>query len=136
MCPRSTGSPAFFVPQRGQGVGEPVGAVARPHPWPVAGSLGQGGVPAGYQSRQHWGGFAFSGWNDPGDEPPVFGHVNGLSVPDPGQHLTGVMAEVPQANAVLLGGAHEPNVLQICGYKADLNGFTSTADEVLRCTEW
>ena len=40
--------------------------------------------------------------NYPRDEPPALGHVDGLSVPDPCQHLTGVMPQVPQTYRVLM----------------------------------
>ena len=81
----------------------------------------------------------------------MLGHIDGFAVPDPGQHFTGVMAQVPQAHAVCLRGAHGIIVIQICGYIVGRvsaietaesrrlspgdTGLTSTAVEVLRCQE-
>jgi hypothetical protein len=67
------------------------GDIARTHPGPVARALGQGGPSGLNQARQHQVRLAFPDRDDPRDQPAVFGHVDGLAVPDPGQHLTRVV---------------------------------------------
>jgi hypothetical protein len=51
------------------------------------------------------------------DKPPVLGHVDGLAVPHPGQHLARVVAQVPEAHGMWAGSRHGVSVIQICGYK-------------------
>ena len=45
----------------------------------------------------------------------MLGNVNRLAVPDPRQHLAGVVAQVPEAHRMRLRG-HSTNVSQFCGY--------------------
>jgi len=56
-------------------------------------------------------------WNYPRDEPPVFGHIDGLPVPYPRQYLARVMPQVPQTHGVRIRSRHANNVSQNCGHK-------------------
>ena len=115
MYRRSRGSPAFLVAQRRECPGEPVGTVAGTHPGPVARAPGQGGPPGLNQARQHWGRLAFLDRDNPGDQPAVFRHVDRLAVPDPGEHLTRVVPQIPGTDGVRIG-RHKTGVSQDCGH--------------------
>jgi len=115
MYRRSRGSPAFLIAQRGERLGEPVSAITWTHPGPVARAAGQGGPTGFNEARQHRGGLAFPDRDDPGDQPAVFRHVDRLAVPDPGQHLTRVVPQIPKTDGVCVRH-HEAKVSQNCGY--------------------
>ena len=101
LCSR--GSPAFLIAQRRKRLGEPVSAITRTHPGPVARAPGQGRPPGLNQARQHRGGLAFPDRDDPCDQPAVFGHVDRLATADSGQHLTHVVPQIPKTDGVRIG---------------------------------
>ena len=109
---RSRGLPAFLVAQCRECPGEPVGPIAGTHPGPVARAPGQGGPPGLNQAGQHRGRLAFPDRDDPRDQPAVFRHVDRLAAPDPGQHLTRVVPQIPETDGVRIG-RHETEVSQI-----------------------
>ncbi len=87
------------------------------HPGPVSRAPREGRPPRLDQAHQYWGGLTFPYRDDPCDEPTVLRYVDRLTVPDPRQHLTRVVPQVPQTYRVRIRRHHEPNVSQICGYK-------------------
>ena len=95
MYGRSTGSPAFLVPQRRESIGKPVDPITGPHTRTVPRTLGKSRTPGCDQACQHWSRLTLPYGNYPRDEPSVLGHIDRLAVPYPRQYLAGVMPQVP-----------------------------------------
>ncbi len=77
------------------------------HPGPVSRAPREGRPPRLDQARQYWGGLTFPYRDDPCDEPTVLRYVDRLAVPDPRQHLTRVVPQVPQTYRVRIRRHHE-----------------------------
>jgi hypothetical protein len=116
MYGRSKGSPAFLVPHRREGIGELVSAIRRMHARPVAWAAGKGRAPGRRKALQDRCWRAFPDWDDARDEPPVLSDVDCLAMAHPRQHLTRVVAQVPQTHRMRFG-SHADSVLQNCGHK-------------------
>ena len=58
---------------------------------------------------------AFPDGHDPRDQPAMFRHVDRLAMPDPGQHLTHVVPQIPKTHGVRIRH-HKTKVPQKCGH--------------------
>lgn len=125
----------FFVSEFLQGIGEPVGAVSRAHAGPVTGPLSEGGSAGGDQAGQDRGWLALADGDYARNEPPVFGHVDDFAMPDPREHLTCMVPEVPQPNRVGIRSRHAVQCITNLWQQIVEACLTSTALEVLRSPE-
>src|ERR1022692_1131478 len=117
MCRRSTGSPAFLVPHLREGIGKLVGAIPRVHAGTVAGPTGEGRAAGRHEARHDRRGRTLPSRDDARDEPPVLGDVDRLALPDPREHVTRMMTQIPHTYYVRIHGRHAVNVSQFCGHK-------------------